>query len=198
MEVAHITRAKTYEKGEIVYMSGDRGGTLYVLHTGKVKISRVNPNGKEQVIRVLGPGDFMGELSMFSSIPLTDNAQVTETSTMCIIEGDKLKDLMKKYGSIAIKVMDELSRRLEKAENLIESINHSTVEHRIAHAILTMAENKAEVNIGMAKGDFASQLGMSQETLSRKLSSFQESGWIKLVGHRKIIIKDKQALEAIE
>lgn len=198
LEVAHITKAKVFEKGEMVYMSGDKGGTLFVLHTGKVKISRLNASGKEQVIRVVGPGEFMGELSLFSAIPFTDNAQVTEESTMCVIEGERLKGLMQKYGSIAFKVMDELSRRLEKAENLIESINLNTVEQRIAKALLSSANHKGEVVLNMTKGDFASHLGMSQETLSRKLSVFQESGYIALFGHRKIQIIDREALENME
>ena len=67
LEIAHITSARTYKKGEMVYMAGNEGGTLFVLHTGRVKIFRLNASGKEQVIRIIGPGEFMGELSLFSS-----------------------------------------------------------------------------------------------------------------------------------
>ena len=56
LEIARIIEARTYRKGEMVYLAGDPGGKLYVLHTGKVKITRINPSGKEQVIRILGPG----------------------------------------------------------------------------------------------------------------------------------------------
>lgn len=197
MEIAYITSAQTFEKGEMVYMSGDKGGTLFVLHTGRVKISRLNSNGKEQVIRVVGPGEFMGELSLFSSLPLTDNAEVLETTTMCVVEGSKLKELVAKYASIAFKIMDEMSKRLEKAETLIEAINLSTVEQRLAQALLSLSEGKKEVVLNMTKRDFASQLGMSQETLSRKLTSFQDEGLIELKGHKKIIISNKSGLEEI-
>lgn len=197
LEIAHITKAKTFEKGEMVYTAGDKGGTLFVLHTGKVKITRISGGGKEQVIRVIGPGEFMGELSLLSSLPLTDNAQVLETSTMCIIEGTRLKELMAKYSSIAFKIMDELSRRLEKTENLLESVNLYTVEQRLALALLDMSDEKNEIVLGMTKGDFASQLGMSQETLSRKLAAFQDEGLIELVGQRKIKLRNRMGLEAI-
>lgn len=197
LEIARITKAETYEKGDMVYMAGDKGGTLFVLHTGQVKITRLSASGKEQVIRVIGSGEFMGELSLFSSLPLTDNVEVLVTSTMCIIEGTKLKELMKKYSSIAFKVMDELSRRLEKAENLIESINLNTVEQRLAQALVSLSDGKKEISLNMTKGDFASQLGMSQETLSRKLTALQDGGLIELIGQRKIRIKDRMGLEAI-
>ncbi|HCA28944.1 MAG TPA: Crp/Fnr family transcriptional regulator [Ruminococcaceae bacterium] len=198
LEVAHITKAKTFEKGEMVYMSGDKHGTLFVLHTGRVKITRLGASGKEQVIRMIGPGEFMGELSLFRSLPFADNAQVLETSTMCIIEGARLKELMAKYSSIAFKVMDELSRRLEKAETLIESINLNTVEQRLAQALLSLSEGKKEIVLNMTKGDFASHLGMSQETLSRKLTAFQGGGLIELIGQRKIKIKNRMGLEEIQ
>lgn len=197
LEIATITKAQTFKKGELVYMAGDQGGKLYVLHTGRVKISRLNANGKEQVIRVIEPGEFMGELSLFSSLPMTDNGEALETSTMCLIEGPKLKELMKKYPSIAFKVMEELSQRLEKAENLIETLNLNTVEQRLAQALLTLSAGEQEVFLKMTKGDFASHLGMSQETLSRKLTAFQEQGLIGLKGHREIHIKDRKGLEKL-
>jgi len=194
LEVAMITTDRTYEKGEMVYNVGDIGNKLYVLHTGKVKISRINPNGKEQVIRVVGPGEFIGELSLLNAIPLTDYGEVLEKTTMCIIEGDKVKELMGKYPSITFKVMEELSKRLERAENLIEDINLNSVETRLAQTLIRLANKDNVVTLPMKKGDFASQIGMSQETLSRKLTAFQDQGLIKQEGNRKITILDKEAL----
>ena len=153
-------------------------------------------SGKEQVLRLVEQGEFMGELSLFSSLPLTDNAQALESTTMCVLEGEKLKTLMIKYPSIAFKVMDELSRRLEMAENRIEDISLSSVSHRVAKAIMELSNGKEQFSLPMTKGDLASQLGMTQETLSRKLALFQEEGLILLKGHRKIIIKNKEQLKA--
>jgi len=198
LEVAGITSQKTYEKGEMIYMAGEKGEKLRVIHTGKVKISRVSDSGKEQVIRILEPGDFMGELSLFSPVPLTGNGEAMEKTTVCIIAGEKIKELMKKYPAIAFKVMEELSKRLEKAENLIEGISLHGVEKRLAAALIKMSNSKGEVILNMSKGDFASYMGMSQETLSRKLSNFQDMGLIKLIGHRRIILKNTKALEGIE
>ena len=197
LEIAAITRERTVEKGEIIYSAGDRVKRLYVLHTGRVKISRLSPTGKEQVIRVLGPGEFMGELSLLSSQPMTDNSEALERTTMCLIEGDLLKELMAKYPMIAFKIMEEMSRRLENAENLIEDINLHTVDYRLAQALLRMANKQQIVQLTMTKGDFASQIGMSQETLSRKLAAFTDQGLIRQVGRRKIILLDPDGLDGL-
>lgn len=197
LEVESITSVKNFEKGEIIYSAGDIGNKLYVPHKGRVKISRISSNGKEQVIRVVGPGDFLGELSLFNEVPLQEDAQALENTTMCVIEGKKLKVLMGKYPEITFKLMGELSKRLEMAENLIEDINLRTVEERLAVALLKLAGDGDEVVLNMTKGDFASQIGMSQETLSRRLTAFQEQGLIEQKGNRRIILLDKEALEKI-
>ncbi|MEW8974241.1 MAG: Crp/Fnr family transcriptional regulator [Tissierellaceae bacterium] len=198
MEVAHITTDKFFKKGEMVYMAGDKSENLYVIHTGKVKINRITNSGKEQVIRILGPGEFMGELSLFNQGIMADNGEALEDTNMCIIQGEDLKRLMRKYPEISFKVMEELSRRLERAEYLIENINLNSVEKRLAQTLLSMVNSKDEVNLRMSKRDLASQIGMSQETLSRKLSAFQELGIIRLIGHRRIVILNRSALEEIE
>lgn len=197
-EIASITTEKTYNKGELIYLAGDKGNKLYVIHAGKVKIARLSDSGKEQVIRVLGPGEFMGELSLFSGSILTDNAEALEKTTICLIEADKVKDLLKKYPLIAVKIMEELSQRLEQTEHLLENINLHGVEKRLADTLLKMANSQNVVILKMSRKDFASYLGMTQETLSRKLSSFQELGLISLKGHRQIRILDKHGLAAIE
>lgn len=198
LEIASITTEKTFEKGEMIYMAGDSSDNLYVIHKGKVKITRLTESGKEQVIRILGPGEFLGELSLFSSVAMTDNGEAIEKVTMCMISGEKLKALMTRYPSITFKIMEELSMRLEKAENTIENISLHSVERRIAQNLLDLSEEGKQLKLNMSKGDWASQLGMSQETLSRKLSAFQELGIIKLIGHRGIEILKREVLEGIE
>lgn len=195
LEIANITTEAKFDKGAYVYMANDLGGKLYVLHSGRVKISRLNFNGKEQVLRIVEPGEFMGELTLLSNTPLTDNAEVVEKTLMCMIDGNKLKELMNKYPSIAFKVMEVLSKRLEQAESLIEKINLNTVEQRLALVLIDLNNPRNEITLHMTKGDFASSIGMSQETLSRKLTSFQDEGIIELVGQRKIIVKDLNALK---
>lgn len=197
LKITAITTDRTYQKGEMVYLQGDEGGKLYVLHKGRVKITRLGTSGKEQVIRVLGPGAFMGELSLLSPVPMTDNAEALETTTMCMIDGKELKGLMLENPSIALKIIEELSRRLESVEELVEDINLLSVEQRLAQVLLKLAGNGDEIVLKMRKSDLASQIGMSQETLSRKLSSFQEQGLIELEGQRKIRLLDRAGLAEI-
>lgn len=195
MEVASITTSRDYKKGEMIYIAGEKKKTLYVIHKGKVKLTRISPSGKEQIISILGPGDFMGELSLFNDEPITNNAEALEDTTVCIIDGDKLKEIMTKYPTIAFKVLEELSRRLKRAENLIENLGVNDVETRIVQTLLDLADENGVINLDISKKDLAAYMGMSQETLSRKLSYFQDKGLIKQIGHRRIEILDRESLE---
>jgi len=195
MEVASITISKSYKKGEMIYIAGEKKKTLYVIHKGKVKLTRISPSGKEQILTILGPGDFMGELSLFNDEPITNNAEALEDTTVCIIDGDKLKEIMAKYPTIAFKVLEELSRRLKRAENLIENLGVNGVETRIVQTLLDLADENGMVNLDISKKDLSAYLGMSQETLSRKLSYFQDKGLIKQIGHRRIEILDREGLK---
>lgn len=195
VEVAAITMEKTFHKGEMIYRAGDILDQLYIIHEGTVKISRLSPEGKEQVIRVVGCGDFIGELSLFSNLPNADYAQTLVDARMCTIQGSKLRELMIKYPPIALSIIRELSERLEKAEKAIENINLHPVEQRLAQLLINMTDDKQQVLLPMTRGDLASQIGVSQETLSRKLSAFQAMGLIKQIDRRRITILNLSELE---
>lgn len=197
VEIALLTTHREYKKGETIYLAGEKVQSLYVVNQGKVKISKISEAGKEQIIRIIGPGEFMGELSLFSHFPLNHNAEALESTKVCIIDGQKLKTIINSRLSIAVKIIEELSKRLQKAENLIESLGLHDVEQRVADILLQLANDQGEIYLSISKKDLAAHIGMSQETLSRRLSAFQEMGLIKQVGQRKIFILDKASLTTI-
>lgn len=193
-EIYMIAHTRNYKKGETIYMAGDHSDALYVIYKGKIRISRINMSGKEQVLRVVGHGDFLGELSLFSEVEHTDNAEVIEDATVCTISSNDLKEIVTKNASIALKMLDVMSRRLDKAENTIESINLNNVTQRVSSALLDLLGDEDRIELPMNKGDLASQIGTSQESLSRKLSAFQNEGIITMEGQRVIILNDRDAL----
>lgn len=197
LEVTTTITQRKYDKGEIIYLEGENVEKLFIINTGKVKVVKLSESGKEQIIRVLGPGEFMGELSLFTHAPLNNNAEALEPTTVCIVDGNQIKKLIERRPSIALKILKEMSIRLERAENQIQALTGQDVEHRLANALLSMADDKNFINLAISKKDLASHIGMSQETLSRKLTSFQKKGWILQEGQRKIRIINREALENV-
>jgi CRP/FNR family transcriptional regulator len=194
-EIGQITTERQFQKGQLIFTPGDENHNLYVIHKGKVKLSRLSESGKEQILRIAGPGDFFGELALFSRLPASTQAQAMDDLVMCVIDGERLKGLLEKYPHIALKVMEELSARLETAENMIESLALHSVDQRIAQALLQYGADQFELPI--SKGDLAASLGMTQETLSRKLSAWQVQGLIRQTGQRGIEILDRESLKEL-
>lgn len=197
LEVSMTTIQREYEKGETIYLEGENAEKLFIISTGKVKVTKLSEAGKEQIIRVLGSGDFMGELSLFTHSPLNSNAEALEPTIVCIVDGKKINNLIEKRPSIAMKILKEISIRLEKAENQIKALAVQGVEQRLADVLIKMADDNDFINLNISKKDLASHIGVSQETLSRKLTIFQNKGWIKQEGRRKIKLLNKEALELV-
>lgn len=203
--VMEASTHKKYKKGELIFTPGDSFDNLFVVNKGIVKIYKISVLGKEQILRILEVGDFMGELSLFSKTILSNNAEALENTEICIIKGSKIMELVLKKPEIAIKFLQKYTQRIEESEELIEQIGLRDVEQRIANYLLLEIEknvierknNEYEITLPMSKKDFAALIGTSQETLSRKLSLFQDRGWIKLKEQRKIIITDINSLKDI-
>ncbi|NLJ58249.1 MAG: Crp/Fnr family transcriptional regulator [Tissierellia bacterium] len=201
--IMEVASHRKYQKGEIIFMPGDYFDYLFVVNKGKVKISKISAMGKEQILRVLEPGDFMGELSLFNKTVLTNSAEAIEATEICIIKSDKIRQLIMGKPEIALKFLQKYTERIQQSEELIEQIGLRDVEQRIASYIISKIEknniknknNEYEIDLPVSKGILASMLGTTQETLSRRLSLLQERGIIKLKGQRKIIITNIEDLK---
>ncbi|HHT55037.1 MAG TPA: Crp/Fnr family transcriptional regulator [Acholeplasma sp.] len=195
--IVKLVRVKKLKKGETLYNAGDHGSFLYVVHEGKVKISRYTEEGNEQVLRVLSTGDFAGEQALFTNNLASDFAITLEDSMVCVLDGAELKKHMLEKPEISVRIISELSKRLSESETKLESYNLDSVGKRVAQSIIKHSEGNDTFELPISKLDWASILGMSNETLSRKLSQFKKSGLIDLKGQREIIILDKDKLNEI-
>ncbi|WP_313164819.1 Crp/Fnr family transcriptional regulator [Sedimentibacter sp.] len=203
--IMNSSNQKRFKKGEIIFTPGDSFDDLFVVNKGMVKISKVSSLGKEQILRILKPGDFMGELALFSKSILNNTAEALEQTEICIIQGNKIRQLLIQNPEMAIKFLQKYTERIEETEELIEQIGLRDVEQRIANYLLIEIENnqiinnngKYEITLPVSKGDLAALIGTTQETLSRKLSLFQDNGWINLKGQRIIEVTDIKRLESI-
>ena len=193
-EVLMVASHRKLNKGETLYTEGDELEKLYVINKGKVKISKISREGKEQIIRILDESDFTGELSLFSTQAVKSNAEAITTTEVCIIEGEKIRELMATKSSIALKILKELSKRLEETEDLVETIGLQGVDEKVATLLLSLAKEDT-IELSVSKRDLSAHIQISPETFSRRLTSFEEMGLIRQESSRRIIILDREALE---
>lgn len=198
-EIVKTTTHAQYNRNETIYGMGDNSAHLFIVHRGRVKIYRLSESGKEQLIRILEPGDFMGETALFTDSVTDHYAMAMEKTELCIMKRSDLQSFLMKYPAISLKILEEFGRRLERTEKLISSLTSEDVEQRIAEYLveLTKESHNHMVTLPMSKKDLASYLGTTPETVSRKLTEFQERGWIEQTGQRKIKLINRIALNQL-
>lgn len=191
-----IKEAK-FKKNELIYSAGDPSDTLYVVRRGRVKIYRLSASGKEQLISFLNPGDFTGELSLFRQEGSYGRfAEATMDTECCTISRKDLQEFLLDYPTISLKMLEELSNRIETSEKQQTSYATEKVDTRIAMFILEGLDSRVSnmVELPMAKKDMASYLGTTPETISRKLNEFEQAGFIKNHSNKKIEVLDEDEL----
>jgi CRP/FNR family transcriptional regulator len=189
-EIIMISSHKKLDKGDFIYQSGETIDSLYVIHSGKVKVTRYSDEGKEQIIRILSHGDFLGELALFNGALVSTYAEVIEPSVICLIQNHRLKKLLEKSPALGMKMMSELSNRLDRAEALIEQSNLYSAEAKMAKLLLDL-ESHDFVYFTTTKINLSLQLGITPETFSRKLKKFEMMGYIRIINNKTIKIQNK-------
>lgn len=197
-EIMVTTQSVSYKKNELIYHAGDESDSLYIINKGRVRIYRLAESGKEQLVRFLNPGDFTGEMALFSESTHESYAEAVMDTKICMIKRADIQEFLLKYPSISLKVLAEFSNRLEASEKQATRFSTEKVETRIALFLVeSLSEEKTgenELILPMSKKDLASYLGTTPETISRKFNELEDKGYIKQITHKKIRIQDVDGL----
>jgi len=193
--VASVARTRRYDRHEMIFVPGDRPG-LHIVHRGQVKTYRVTETGGEQLLRIVGPGDFLGETAMFTTVEASDFAMAIQPSEVCSISRDDIHALLERNPEVALDLLEAVAGRLHVAEEQLSSISGLSVGQRLARHLLeqSAAAGTTRFRLACTKKDLASYLGTTAETLSRRLASMQENSLIRLGPARAVEILDPDGL----
>ena len=173
---------KTISKGQSLFKAGDRTDALYVVHRGGLKVYRLLQNGREQVVQILGPGDFIGERHVFMEETVHDDyTQALVDSRICTIHKADLDQIMLDYPEISLKIIEIMSKRLNDSYKQTSQVGTEKVGQALAMFLLDLVDNDSEspvVKLPMSRKDLASYLGTRSETISRKFKELEEKGLI--------------------
>ncbi|TAH67862.1 MAG: Crp/Fnr family transcriptional regulator [Anaerolineaceae bacterium] len=198
-EILGLINSIKCKKGEMLYRAGEVSDSLYILSSGKIKIYRLSESGKEQLVRILRAGDFTGELALFSESIHEAFAEAMQDAWICTIKRSDLQELLLKYPSISLKLLNEFSSRLENSEKQTARFATEKVETRIALFLVEYAEDhdSLQFKLPMSRKDLASYLGTTPETISRKLFELEDAGLIIQKPKSEIEITDLEGLKLI-
>lgn len=163
-QVAEVARTRHYQRQEMIYVPGDRSG-LHLVHRGQVKVFRVTESRAEQLIRILGPGEFLGKTALLLAAEASDCAMAIQPIEVCSISQEGIRELLEGHPDVALDLLQSVSERLHVAEEQLSSMSGLPVAERLAQHLLELAVAAEDTSFRLpsTKKDLAAYLGTTAD-----------------------------------
>lgn len=200
-ELENLSNKKSYQlfkKGQYIFKEGTEPKGLFCIHDGNVKITKVSEDGKEQIVRLAKPGNFIGYRALLCNDIYQASAIALEDTHVCFYSKELYFELLYTKPEIAAKTIGVLTRDLKFAENMMLNMAQKHVKGRIAEILLMLEEfygiyeKDGTINATLKREDIGHLVGTTTETSIRVISEFAKEGLIDLKGKRiKILDRAK-------
>ncbi len=193
MEVDRLIVERIYKKGRIIFIEGEQGEAVYLLSSGRVKISTQADDGREQILHFIHPGEIFGEVVLYDGGAYPATSEAVEDSKVGMIRNIDMEKLTLSNPGIALAMLKILSKRLRNAQRQINELALLDTSRRMVSMLLYLAaeqgissEEGIIIDISLTNQDIANMIGTSRETANRILSDLRK--------HRSILLKNKQII----
>lgn len=194
-KISLIGTRKKYSKDSVILMEDEHGGALFVIISGKVKVTRTSGDGREVILTILSDCDFFGEMALLDGMTRSATVIATEESEVYMIQRSEFLVLLKDHPEISIALLQELTKRLRSADMKIKSLSLKDAEGKVATVLLQLADDIGKIKQGIVEieklplqQDLANMAATSRETISRTLHSFAKKGLVELEGSKLRIL----------
>lgn len=182
-----------FKKGEYLFRAEEPTNTLYIIQSGAVRLFHLLESGKEQLIRIMKPGDFIGEWSLFSQdSQYEDYAYALVDTKVCQLYANDFKEVLLSYPAVSLKILEEMSRRLQASEKMTSRVANESVGMRLVNYLLGQLPGQSSdanlINLELSRKELAAFLGTTPETISRKFKELESLNIIISLSPRKIKI----------
>lgn len=200
-DIQKVTTSREFCKGEYIFQEGDPSDTLFVVHQGAIKISKISREGKEQIIRLLFQGDFFGEFALLQEQEHDSYAEVLENTTVCFIKRKDFMESLQQSPSLSFQFIKALNLRVHQTEESVSMMSFLETEKRLARVIMLFQDqlkaNNQPFHPPIQKKEIATLIGSTPETVSRKLVEFTEKGYIALPSRKLIQVVHREELQKL-
>lgn len=198
--LARLAVRRRLTAGTPVFAEGDPAAGFYVVLEGRVRIFKIGPDGREQILHIWEEGEPFGEAAALEGFPFPAYAEALDDSVVVFIPRSGLVEEVRRNPDFALAMLTLLSRRLRRFAGLIESLSLRDVPGRLAAYLLWLSERKRgaeRMKLDITKAQLASLLGTIPETLSRILGRMAREGILATEGTKGIRLLDRPALRRL-
>jgi CRP/FNR family transcriptional regulator, cyclic AMP receptor protein len=185
LRVSERLSQKKYRKNNLIIFEEDEGQLLYIIRTGRVKISRINFTGEEVILAILGATDFFGELSIIDEGPRSATVTSLEEVELLSLRRQDFFDILTQHPQIAVSLLKLMAYRLRKTDEQLVSLSTLDARGRVISTLIGLCKDLGKPENGSIRlsnlplqRDLASMAGTSRETMSRLLARLESEGWL--------------------
>lgn len=199
--IASLFRPRRLCRGEFVFLEGEPSRTLNLLAEGRIKIIRETDQGRQVILRVIGPGELFGVSGSWDAAAYPASARALDEVVVLQLPTRAFTELVAAHHDLAVAVITEMGRRLREAEARILDLQTERVEQRLARAILRLLEGTGRrpgggMTVALSRQDLADLSGTTLSTTSRTLRAWHRQGLI-VAGREHVGVLDPDALGLI-
>ena len=191
-----VMTRKSAPKNRSIIKAGDPTDSLYIVIAGRIKVQMSDDEGKEVILAVLGPGDFVGEMGLLDGAPRAASVVTIEQSEFVVIAKEDFNAMLKDNFEIAMVIVRGLVKRLREADRKIESLALLDVYGRVARVLIEFSEDvggRRVVKGKLPRQDIAKMIGASREMVSRVMKGLEVEGYIEILPDGAIALRERLA-----
>ena len=203
--IRKIVYQKEFRKGQDIFCDGEKARGFYIVASGRVKVFKTSPEGKEQILHVISEGGSFGDAAVFDGETYPANAQAIKDSRLLFIEKADFIGLIRECPDISLKIMASLSAMLRDFTRLVEDLSLKEVSSRLARYFLEQSKKKGKetlegkrFTLELSRMQLASRLGTIPETLSRSLGKLKDKKLVKADKENIVVLNEKALKEVAE
>ena len=199
IRMAECKTSYTIKKGEPIFEEGEVTNGIYCIKDGVCKLSKLSDNGKDQIVKLVKPGELLGQRSMISDEPANLSAVALEDMEVCFIPRSEVMQFFTQNNQFSMNVMRTICDDLKGADDHMVNMAQKTVRQRLAETLIYLEETfgkneDGSLHIQLSREELAGMIGTATESCIRLLSELNKSNLIELNG-KKIFITDKNKLK---
>jgi CRP/FNR family transcriptional regulator, cyclic AMP receptor protein len=182
-ELEQASRRRSFKRGETLFYEEDPGNALYILQQGQVKIVRLAADGEERILRIQGPGECLGELSLIDGEPRSARAVALERVEALVLYREAFLALLQRHPPVALAVMSGLAKMVRRLSEEVQDRTALDVPGRVAKKLLELAASHGEttpagvqVRVKLSQQELAEMIGATRVAVNQALSWFRGQG----------------------